>query len=98
MSQLFTDMYMYVLIYDTCFRRRAALTKSLEWEQVDFSLYNETFTGRARPICRCTRCSSEHHIEMECPEASQTHLPLDNHRGQAADKISYYYQPYLPVV
>ncbi len=65
---------------DTCFRRKAALTKSLEWGQVDFSLYNETFTGRARPVRRCTSCGSEHHLEMECPESPQSQSAPDSRR------------------
>ena len=36
--------------YDSCYRRKAAVTKSLDWGQVDFTLYNETFTGRAKPM------------------------------------------------
>jgi len=28
------------------------VTKSLDWGQVDFTLYNEIFTGRAKPIAR----------------------------------------------
>ncbi len=68
------------LIYDTCFRRKAALTKLLEWGQVDFSLYNETFTGRARPVRRCTSCGSEHHLEMECPESPQSQAAPDSRR------------------
>jgi len=36
--------------YDSSYRRKAAITKSLDWGQVDFTLYNETFTGRAKII------------------------------------------------
>ncbi len=68
------------LIYDTYFRRKAALTKSLEWGQVDFSLYNEIFTGRARPVRHCTSCSSEHHLEMECPKSPQSQSVPDSRR------------------
>ena len=63
------------ITYDTCFRRKAAATKSLDWGQVDFTLYNETFTGRAKAISRCKFCSSEHHTSTECqfaPEAKQS--------------------------
>ena len=52
--------------YDSCYRRKAAITKSLDWGQVDFTLYNETFTGRAKIIARCKFCLSEHHISSEC--------------------------------
>ena len=59
------------ITYDTCYRRKAAATKSLEWGQVDFNLYNETFTGRAKSIARCKYCSSEHHAAGDCRYAPE---------------------------
>ena len=47
--------------YDSAYRRRASLTKSLDRGQVDFNLHNETFAGRGRVLSRCKHCSSEHH-------------------------------------
>lgn len=58
--------------YDTCYRRQAAVTRALDWGQVDFTLYNETFTGRAKAISRCKFCSSEHHSSNECMFAPET--------------------------
>ena len=58
------------LSYDTNYRRRAAACKSLHWAQIDFTLYNETFAGMARPIPRCTNCASEYHKSHECPVAA----------------------------
>lgn len=55
--------------YDACYRRKAAMTKSLEWGQVDFTLYNETFTGRAKSITRCHYCLSEYHSSGSCAYA-----------------------------
>ena len=55
--------------YDTCYRRRAANTKSLDWDVMDFTLYNETFAGRAKVIPRCYHCSSEFHSSAECVQA-----------------------------
>ena len=52
--------------YDTCYRRKAAARKSLDWGAVDFTLYNETFAGRAKVVVRCKFCSSEHHTSAEC--------------------------------
>lgn len=63
------------ITYDTCYRRKAAIMKSLDWGQVDFTLYNETFTGRAKSIPRCRHCLSEHHASANCsyaPEAPPT--------------------------
>jgi len=58
-------------IYDTCYRRKAAATKSLDWGQIDFTLYNETFAGRAKAIQRCRYCLSEFHSAASCPNAPQ---------------------------
>ena len=56
------------VIYDRCYRRRAAATKSLEWAKIDSALHNEAFTGRARVIPRCQFCLSDSHLEHECPD------------------------------
>ena len=77
--------------YDTCYRRKAALTKSLDWANVDFTLYNETFAGRAKSITRCYYCLSEHHASAACMYAPDAQLrgghysppprQLSGHRG-----------------
>lgn len=54
--------------YDSTYRRAAAAAKSLDWGLIDFSLYNETFTGRARAIARCQHCLSEHHESKDCSD------------------------------
>ena len=59
------------ITYDSCYRRKAAIIKSLDWGQVDFTLYNETFTGRAKAIPRCRHCSSEHHVSANCSYAPE---------------------------
>ena len=63
--------------YDTCYHRKAAMTKSLEWGHVDFSLYNETFTGRAKAISRCRYCLSEHHGSGDCTYAPAPRPTMD---------------------
>ena len=55
------------VLYDRCYRRRAAALKSLEWAKIDTALYNEAFTGRARSVPRCQFCLSLNHTDMECP-------------------------------
>lgn len=35
------------LIYDMAYHHNAAAHKSLLWSQIDFNLYNETFTRKA---------------------------------------------------
>ena len=64
--------------YDTCYRRKAAAVKTLDWGQVDFTLYNETFTGRAKEVNRCKFCSSEYHSSVDCvfaPEVKKKSMP-----------------------
>ena len=59
------------VVYDRCYRRRAALTKDLNWSVQCTSLYNEAFTGRARTIPRCGHCLSENHSQANCPDLPQ---------------------------
>ena len=54
------------LTYDTCYRRQAAARKCLDWSQVDFNLYNQTFAGRAEAKNHCKLCLSEYHRTTEC--------------------------------
>ena len=60
--------------YDTCYRRQAAAKKSLDWSQMDFSLYNQTFAGRAKAKSRCRYCLSEYHRAEECYYAPEPYL------------------------
>ena len=72
------------ITYDTCYRRKAAILKSLDWGVVDFTLYNETFTGRAKSIPRCRHCLSEHHPSHECtyaPDSRVDTLPRTSTRA-----------------
>ena len=69
--------------YDACYRRKAAVTKSLDWGEVDFTLYNETFTGRAKPIARCKFCLSEHHISSECTYAPE----MPSHKPESVTSV-----------
>ena len=55
--------------YDACYRRQAAASKTLNWSQINFTLYNEAFTGRAKPLQRCMYCLSEHHRSADCRDA-----------------------------
>ena len=57
--------------YDTCYRRQAAAKKSLDWSQVDFNLYNQTFAGQAR-VKRRRFCLSEYHRAADCYYAPDT--------------------------
>ena len=55
--------------YDSLYRRQAAATRSLSWATEDQSLYNESFSGRAKPVARCKVCLSEYHSSDACPDA-----------------------------
>ena len=78
-------------IYDRCYRRQAAATKSLNWASIDSALYNEAFTGRARVIPRCRVCLSENHMEAECPDRS---LPIPGHYSSANLSLAPYQSQY----
>lgn len=68
--------------YDTCYRRKAAVSKSLEWGVIDFTLYNETFTGRAKAVARCSYCSSDQHTSHDCIYAPATKHDLSPPRSR----------------
>ena len=55
------------ITYDSAYHRKAAATKSLDWSQVDLTLYNETFTSRIKSVIRCFHCLSDLHSSQECP-------------------------------
>ena len=81
--------------YDSCYRRKAAVTKSLDWGEVDFTLYNETFTGRAKPIARCKFRLSEHHISSECTYAPE----MPSHKPESVTSARLHYdtgKSYIP--
>ena len=53
--------------YDRQFRREALSRRDLNWSVTNSRLYNETFTGRARAIPRCSYCGQDDHGEAACP-------------------------------
>ena len=70
------------MMNDSCFRRKAAVLKSLDWGVVDFTIYNETLSGHGKAIPRCHYCLSEYHHSHECslapdskPDARDTSRP-----------------------
>ena len=62
--------------YDMQFRRKAASKKSWDWGEIDLTLYNEMFTGRARAKVHCRICLSKSHLERACPLAPPPGLML----------------------
>lgn len=65
--------------YDMAFRRKAANQKSLDWGEIDFTLFNEAFAGRAKVLSRCKYCLSDLHLSSGC-----CYAPMDSsqNRGQ----------------
>lgn len=63
--------------YDMTYRRRAANQKSLDWGVIDFTLFNEAFAGRAKPVARCKFCLSDLHPSTDCCYAP----PDENGKG-----------------
>jgi hypothetical protein len=55
--------------YDRAYRHQAALSKDLNWSQINIVLYSLCFTGRARRGQECTQCLSNNHQSKVCPEA-----------------------------
>lgn len=53
--------------YDTRYRRKAAISQSFDWSDIDSGLYSECFTGRARVRPTCRICLSESHLDRSCP-------------------------------
>ena len=64
------------VVYDRIYHHRAAAQRSLSWLMVDSALYQQTFTGRAIRIQRCTNCFSEHHTSADCLASFPDSPPL----------------------
>ena len=48
-------------------RQYALARQDRNWLVTDARLYNEAFTGRARPIARCSFCLQDDHSSSQCP-------------------------------
>ena len=62
--------------YDAQFWHKASLTRSWEWGTPDSPLYNECFTGRAKPKLHCRLCLSDGHVDRACPLATPNQVGL----------------------
>lgn len=52
--------------YDRQYYRQALVKQDLNWSVTDLRLYNEAFTGQARPIARCNYCLQDDHAANQC--------------------------------
>ena len=78
--------------YDSCYRRRAATKRSLNWSVEDTTLSQEAFAGRARAISRCAFCLSRLHTSAECllapePPSHQARPPVASHPWRPAGEM-----------
>ena len=55
--------------YDRAFHHQAAVSKNLDWSQVNTTLYSLCFAGRAKRSSICAHCLSDNHTSENCPEA-----------------------------
>ena len=58
------------MAYDRAFRRQAAAKKTLDWSQLNPTLYSLCFAGKAKTDIVCTSCLSREHKSMDCPDRS----------------------------
>ena len=74
--------------YDRLYRRQAAASRSLNWAIEDQLLYNEAFSGNAKPTLRCKQCLSEHHSTETCPDILRGWpLPNENPPARAQQEV-----------
>ena len=65
--------------YDAAYRWQAANRHSLDWANIDPTIYNEAFTGRARLLPRCRYCLAETHEARDCQYAPREEPPPAQH-------------------
>ena len=65
--------------YDAAYRRQAANRRSLDWAVIDPTIYNEAFTGRAKPLSRCRYCLADTHEARDCSYAPKEDPPQAKH-------------------
>ena len=74
--------------YDRQYRRQAAASRSLNWATEDQLLYNEAFSGNAKPTLRCKQCLSEHHSTETCPDIPRGWpIPNENPPARAQQEV-----------
>ena len=77
--------------YDTCFRRKAATSKSTKWGHIDLTLYNETFMGRAKALAQC--CQPPAPATSILPRTSLTAQLCRNHEAHGLIQSAVSHQP-----
>ena len=68
------------MAYDRAYRRQAAAKKSLDWSQLNPTLYSLCFAGRAKRDLVCTNCLSHDHKSEDCSEAGRPNKFRDRPR------------------
>ena len=57
------------LAYDRAFRCRMTAIKSLDWSELNSTLYNLCFAGKAKRDIVCCTCLKHNHRTSDCPNA-----------------------------
>ena len=84
--------------YDTAYRRQAAITKSLEWGNIEPTLYSMAVTGHSKRRERCTYCFSPDHRTHACPiqQQQQPGLWVQQPQQGYVNQVSQYRAQYIP--
>ena len=59
------------LVYNQVFRAQAHLKPSFDWSSNNTRLWNNKFSGKAKP-CPCSKCKSTLHSSADCSQSSPT--------------------------
>lgn len=70
--------------YDRAFRRQVAVTKSLNWSQINGTLYSLCFAGKGRRSAVCIHCLSDNHASERCPDAPAISATTSKLRGSTS--------------
>ncbi len=57
--------------YDRAYRRQAAITKGMNWDKINTTLYSVCFARKAKQQPLCSFCLSTTHSAASCPEAGE---------------------------
>ena len=60
------------MAYDRAFRRQMAAVRSLDWSELNSTLYNLCFAGRAKRDMVCASCLSRNHKTADCPDSTSS--------------------------
>ena len=71
------------LAYDRAFRCQMTAIKSLDWSELNSTLYNLCFVGKAKRDIVCSTCLKHNHRTSDCPDAPSSALGKISDHGLA---------------